>query len=62
MDKNINKCVLVSFVSDTDNGDVATLIVGEQKKQGNITILNAIQGPEATEMFKMLTIPKGVRK
>ena len=62
MDKNINKCVLVSFVSDTDNGDVATLIVGEQKKQGDITILNAIQGPEATEMFKMLTIPKGVRK
>lgn len=62
MDKNINKCVLVSFVSDTDNGDVATLIVGEQKKQGQINILNAIQGPEATEIFKKLTIPKGVLK
>lgn len=62
MDKNINKCVLVSFVSDTDNGDVATLIVGEQKKQGDITILNAIQGSEATEIFKKLTIPKGVLK
>ena len=49
-------------MSDTDNGDVATLIVGEQKKQGQINILNAIQGPEATELFEKLIVPKGVRK
>lgn len=61
MSRNLEICVLVSYVN-SENGDNPILIVGEQKKQGNITILNAIQGPKATEMFKMLTIPKGVRK
>lgn len=58
MSRDLEKCVLVSYV----NGDNPILIVGEQKKQGDITILNAIQGSEATEIFKKLTIPKGVLK
>lgn len=58
MSRDLEKCVLVSYV----NGDNPILIVGEQKKQGDITILNAIQGSEATKIFKKLTIPKGVLK
>lgn len=61
MSRDLEKCVLVSYVN-SENGDIPILIVGEQKKQGNITILNAIQGSEATEIFKKLTIPKGVLK
>nr|DAO11771.1 MAG TPA: hypothetical protein [Caudoviricetes sp.] len=61
MSRDLEKCVLVSYVNG-ENGDNPILIVGEQKKQGDITILNAIQGSEATEIFKKLTIPKGVLK
>lgn len=61
MSRYLEKCVLVSYVNG-ENSDNPILIVGEQKKQGDITILNAIQGSEATEIFKKLTIPKGVLK
>ena len=61
MSRDLEKCVLVSYVNG-ENGDNPILLVGEQKKQGDITILNAIQGSEATEIFKKLTIPKGVLK
>ena len=61
MSRDLEKCVLVSYVNG-ENGDNPILIVGEQKKQGDITILNAIQGSEATEIFKKLTITKGVLK
>lgn len=61
MSRNLEICVLVSYVN-SENGDNPILIVGEQKKQGQINILNAIQGPEATELFEKLIVPKGVRK
>lgn len=61
MSRDLEKCVLVSYVNG-ENGDDPILIVGEQKKQGDITILNAIQGSEATELFEKLIVPKGVRK
>ncbi len=61
MSRDLEKCVLVSYVNG-ENGDNPILIVGEQKKQGQINILNAIQGPEATELFEKLIVPKGVRK
>lgn len=61
MSRDLEKCVLVSYMNG-ENGDNPILIVGEQKKQGDITILNAMQGSEATEIFKKLTIPKGVLK
>lgn len=61
MAEKIDKCILVSYASSVTD-DAPILIVGEKKKQGDVAILNAIQGPEATELFEKLTVPKGVRK
>lgn len=61
MSRDLEKCVLVSYVNG-ENGDNSILIVGEQKKHGQINILNAIQGLEAAELFEKLTVPKGVQK
>lgn len=48
--------VIVSwdFSSEIDDG---ILIVGEQKN-GTMDILNAFQGPEATELYRRLTTKK----
>lgn len=50
-------CILVSFVAPT-NGDVPVLIAGRQKKQGDVDILNAFQGKEATDLYVALTTMK----
>jgi hypothetical protein len=51
-------CVLVSFVDPT-NGDMPILIVGRQKSEGNLDIINAFQGKEAKEIYEKLTSISG---
>lgn len=49
---------LVSF-DFNDNGDVPILLVGRKNKGEAVEIVNAFQGDEAVELYKMLTTVKG---
>ncbi len=48
--------ILVSF--DHAHGDIPVLIVG-RKGKGEIDIINAFKGDEATELYRKLTMKKG---
>lgn len=54
----VNECLLVS-VDFAESEDTGVLIVGRQKN-GEVTIINAFQGKEAFDIYKMLiTVKKG---
>lgn len=48
--------VIVSF--DDQSNDESILIVGKKRKNESVEIINAIQGNEATELYKRLTTAK----
>ena len=57
MNENLTGAFIVSFYfSKGNDGDV--LIVGNQKKRGNVEIVNAFQGKDAMDIYKLLTTKK----
>lgn len=51
-----DRCLLVSF--DFSHGGNCISVVGE-KKGGNLTIINAFQGQDAKDLYKLLTKVEG---
>lgn len=59
--KSITDTLLVSIDLAT-NGDTAVLIVGRKRLNQSVEIINAFQGEDATELYKLLTTVKGGNK
>ena len=56
--KSITDTLLVSIDSEP-NGDNAVLIVGRKRPNQSVEIVNAFQGEDAIELYKLLTTKKG---
>lgn len=54
--KGKSDTILVSF--DYTHGDIPLLIVG-RKGKGEVDIINAFKGEEATKLYQKLTMKKG---
>lgn len=54
--------VLVGIDYDDDKTNTGVLIVGRQRPNKSVDIVNAIEGPEAKELFEKLIAKKAVKK
>ena len=55
--KSITDTLLVSINLAT-NDDIAVLIVGRKRPNQSVEIINAFQGEDATDLYKLLTTVK----
>lgn len=53
--KDLKVETLLVGYSTTGNEETAILTVGKKRKNQSVEIINAIQGPEATELYKKLS-------